>query len=75
MTMDYELLKIILGFIATMAWPLTLLIILFVFRKQVKKIVSNTKKLELPGGVALEVKKDTEHTEQSTDKVKENADE
>ncbi len=51
---SYELLKIILDFIGTIMWPVTVLIIIYLFRTEIQKLLLRAKKVELPGGVSLE---------------------
>lgn len=52
---SYELLKIILSFIGTIIWPITFLIIIFLFKREIQKFLVRAKKLGLPGGFSLEV--------------------
>ena len=52
---SYELLKILLGFVSSIIWPLTVFIILFIFKQEIKKLLTRTKKLELPGGFSIEI--------------------
>ena len=51
---SYELLKIILDFIGEIVWPVTALIIIYFFRKEITKFLDKAKKLELPGGFSVE---------------------
>jgi hypothetical protein len=51
---SYELVKIILEFIGTIIWPITILIIVHRFSNEIKKLIVNAKKVELPGGFSLE---------------------
>jgi hypothetical protein len=51
---SHELLKIILDFIGTIIWPIVILIIAIIFKKDIKKLVDKAKKLELPGGISIE---------------------
>jgi len=51
---SYELLKIILDFIGTIMWPVTVLIIIYLFQQEIQKLLLRTKKLELPGGLSIE---------------------
>lgn len=51
---QYELLKIILDFIGVIIWPLTVLIIVLIYKDAIKKFIIKTKKVELPGGLSLE---------------------
>ncbi len=51
---SYELLKIILDFISKLVWPIIVVIFVFVFRKEIRKLVDKAKKLELPGGISIE---------------------
>ena len=50
----YELLKIILDFISSILWPIVVLIIISIFKKQIKELVGKARKLELPGGISIE---------------------
>jgi len=50
----YELLKIILDFISNALWPIIILVIVFIFRTEIKKLVDKARKLELPGGISIE---------------------
>ena len=51
---SYELLKIILDFIGTIIWPVTVLILVYFFRQEIHKLLVRAKKVELPGGFSLE---------------------
>lgn len=51
---QYELLKIILDFIAAIVWPLIALIVIYGFKSEIRKLLTRTKKVELPGGFSLE---------------------
>lgn len=50
-----ELAKLILEYIKVLAWPITVIGILIGFRKHLSQLFNRTKKLELPGGISLEV--------------------
>ncbi|MDB5133987.1 MAG: hypothetical protein JWP37_590 [Mucilaginibacter sp.] len=69
----YELLKIILDFIGTIAWPIIVLIVVCYFKKEIKKLLIRAKKLEFPGGFSIEtVEQDiTQAKELSTEVEKE----
>ncbi len=54
MKATYELLEIILDFISTLLWPIIVISIVVIFRKEIRKLVGNAKKLELPGGISIE---------------------
>lgn len=51
---SYELLKIILDFISSVMWPVTVFVILFLFKQEIGKLLTRAKKVELPGGFSLE---------------------
>ncbi len=51
---SYELLKIILEFIGTIAWPVTVLIVIGIFKSELQKLLVKTRKVELPGGFSIE---------------------
>jgi hypothetical protein len=51
---SYELLKIILDFIGTLAWPIVVLIIVYHFKREIQKLLVRAKKVELPGGFSIE---------------------
>lgn len=51
---SYELLKIIIDFFIGIIWPVTILIIVFSFKTEIKKLLHKAKKIELPGGFAFE---------------------
>jgi hypothetical protein len=51
---QYELLKVILEFIGTIIWPITIFIIVLIYRESILKLINRVKKVELPGGVSLE---------------------
>lgn len=51
---QYELLKIILGFIGTIIWPVTTFTIVLIYREAILKLINRAKKVELPGGLSLE---------------------
>ena len=55
---SYELLKIILDFIGQLIWPLTVIIVILIFKKEIQKLVDKAKKLELPGGFSIETVND-----------------
>lgn len=46
--------KLILAFVQAVAWPLTVLIIAFGFRKELVAIIGRLRKADLPGGVSLD---------------------
>lgn len=50
-----ELAKLILEYLKVLAWPITVIGILIGFRKHISQLFNRTKKLELPGGISLEV--------------------
>ena len=50
----YELLKIILDFIASVIWPVTVLVLVYIFRSQIRNFLTKAKKIELPGGFSFE---------------------
>jgi len=50
-----EIANLVLEYIKVLAWPFTVVFILIAFRKEVSKLFDKTKKLELPGGISLEV--------------------
>ncbi len=50
----YSLLKIILDFMGTVAWPLTVLIIVFIYRESILRLINRAKKVDLPGGFTVE---------------------
>ena len=68
---SYELLKIILEFVGTISWPITVLLMVIVFRRQIRKIVDNAKKVELPGGVSFEIEKEINQAKQLATQVRE----
>ncbi|HEY5325653.1 MAG TPA: DUF4145 domain-containing protein [Mucilaginibacter sp.] len=51
---EYELLKIILEFIVGIIWPVTVLIIIYLFKKEIRTLLVKAKKVELPGGFSFE---------------------
>jgi hypothetical protein len=51
---EYELLKIILEFVVGIIWPATALIVVFLFKKEIKTLLVKAKKVELPGGFSFE---------------------
>ena len=55
---SHELLKIILDFIGLLIWPITVIIIIMIFKKEIRKLVDKAKKLELPGGFSIETVND-----------------
>lgn len=50
-----ELAKLILEYIEVLIWPVTLLILLLTYRKELASLFSRAKRLELPGGLSIEV--------------------
>lgn len=46
--------KLVLALVQAIAWPLTVLIIAFGFRKELVTIIGRLKKADLPGGVSLD---------------------
>jgi hypothetical protein len=50
-----EIAKLILEYMKVLAWPITLIGILIGFRKPISLLFSRAKKLDLPGGISLEV--------------------
>ncbi len=50
-----EIAELILEYIKVLAWPITVIGILIAFRKRISHLFNRTKKLELPGGISLEV--------------------
>ena len=52
--MKYELLKIIFDFIIGIIWPVATLTIVLIYRKAILRLIDRARKLELPGGLALE---------------------
>jgi hypothetical protein len=68
---QYELLKIILDFIGTIIWPITSLIIILIYRKAILRLVDRARKIELPGGIALEaVEEDIEQAKELAIEIK-----
>jgi hypothetical protein len=49
-----EITKVIIEFLTVIIWPATVLVILLMFRKEVRVLFNRTKKIELPGDVSLE---------------------
>ena len=68
--MDIEWVKLILQAIGVMIWPVTVIIILIIFRKQISERLSALKKGELPGGVKFELGELKESVEQSSELAK-----
>ena len=50
-----EIAKLILEYLKVLAWPVTVIGILIGYRKHISNLFERTKKLELPGGISLEV--------------------
>jgi len=50
-----EIAKLVLEYFKVLAWPITVIGILIGFRKHISNLFERTKKLELPGGISLEV--------------------
>jgi len=53
-TSQYELLKIILDFVGSIIWPITIFIIVLIYRKSIHNLLIKARKVELPGGLSLE---------------------
>lgn len=51
---SYQLLKIILDFIGTIMWPVTVLIIIYLFQQEIKELLLRARRIVLPGGISLE---------------------
>lgn len=54
----YELLKIILDFIETVIWPIIIIILIYLFRVQIREFFTKAKRVELPGGFSVEIEND-----------------
>jgi len=50
-----EVATLVLEYIKVLIWPFTVIVILITFRKEVSKLFDRAKKLDLPGGISLEV--------------------
>ena len=50
-----EIAKLVLEYLKVLAWPITVIGILIGYRKHISNLFERTKKLELPGGISLEV--------------------
>ncbi|MDQ3021585.1 MAG: hypothetical protein M3R36_13605 [Bacteroidota bacterium] len=50
---QYELLKIILDFIGTIGWPIIIVILALVFKREFKSFLEKATKVELPGGFSI----------------------
>ena len=50
-----EIAKLVLEYLKVLAWPVTVIGILIAFRTHISHLFNRTKKLELPGGISLEV--------------------
>lgn len=46
--------KLILEYIQALIWPVTIFILLILFRTQISNIFSRVKKANLPGGISIE---------------------
>jgi hypothetical protein len=55
---QYELLKIILDFIGTIIWPVTVCFIILMYKEAILRLINRARKVELPGGVSLETVED-----------------
>ena len=67
---SYELLKILLQFIGTIAWPIAILVIITLFKKQIQKLFENAKKIELPGVLTFEIEKEIGQAKQLATEIK-----
>lgn len=68
---QYELLKIILDFIGTIIWPLTIFIIVLIYRNAILKLINRAKKVEFPGWLSLEtVEEDIKQAKELAEEIK-----
>jgi hypothetical protein len=65
-----EIAKIFLGFIQALAWPVTTVVLLCIFRKSIIGLIPKMKNAELPGGLKLSFQEGIEIAEQKMEKVK-----
>ncbi|MGI4750540.1 MAG: DUF4145 domain-containing protein [Janthinobacterium lividum] len=66
----YELLKIILDFIGTVIWPIIIVILVSLFKTQIREFFTRAKKLELPGGFSVEIENDIQQAKELATEIK-----
>ena len=49
-----EIAKLILDYIKVLIWPITVIVMLILFRTQIRSLFGRLKKADLPGGISLE---------------------
>jgi hypothetical protein len=64
-----ETAKLILEYIKVLAWPLVVLVIVFIFRRQIESIVKRLEKADLPGGVSLSLRAEILEAKRISEKV------
>src|SRR5438034_728854 len=68
---QYELLKIILDFIGTIIWPVTVFIIILIYRDAILKLINRAKKVGLPGGISIEtIEEDIKQARKLAEEIK-----
>jgi hypothetical protein len=68
-----EVAKLVLEYIKVLIWPLAVILILLMFRKQVSTLVTRIRHAELPGGVAIDLDQEIKEAKALSTKVQESA--
>ena len=66
-----ELSKVILLYLSVLIWPITVIVIIFLFRNQVVLLINRIRHAELPGGLTLDLVQEIKEVKSLSSKVQE----
>ncbi|MEA5450438.1 hypothetical protein VB780_17790 [Leptolyngbya sp. CCNP1308] len=64
-----EIAKLILEYIKVLAWPFVILIVIFIFRRQIESLIKRLEKVDLPGEISLSLREEIFEAKKLSDKV------
>src|ERR1700722_14760443 len=67
--MGMELAKLVLEYVKALVWPVTILLLGFYFRREIKRVLARLRKANLPGGVSVDLQEEVHEVKELSEKV------
>src|SRR5579863_7443515 len=64
-----EIAKLVLEYVKALIWPITVLTLSLLFRREVKRLFARLRKAVLPGGVSLDLQEEVQEVKQLSEKI------